>query len=39
MLHSQHIHTHMVFSMKGAASGATLPIPSTLSITTNFEFG
>ena len=31
VLHSQHIHTHMVFSMKEAASGATLPIPSTLS--------
>ena len=23
-------HTHTVFYMKGAASGATLPIPSTL---------
>ena len=37
LLHSQHIHTHMVFSMKEAASGATLPIPSTLSITTNSD--
>ena len=37
VLHSQHIHTHMVFSMKEAASGATLPIPSTLSITTNSD--
>ena len=27
----------MVFSMKEAASGATLPIPSTLSITTNSD--
>ena len=30
LLHSQHIHTHTVFSMKEAASGATLPVPSTL---------
>ena len=34
---SAHTHTHMVFSMKEAASGATLPIPSTLSITTNSD--
>ena len=27
-------HTHTVLQMKGTASGATLPIPSTLSSTT-----